>query len=625
MDTQQKTDDERSPNNVTSTPLLMTRVEIEDEMVATEDPQEAGGLGGGPETQNVRRKRNSKMGALALITKLKLSFSRRRVSKIRRGVSIAIQDFRDLKEQQAVEKFRNQLLSEDLLPAKHDDYHTLLRFLKARKFDVEKTKIMWRDMLRWRKEFGADTIEEDFVYEELHEVKNCYPQGFHGVDNEGRPIYIERIGKVNPQRLVEVTSLDRYLKYHVLEFERTLNRKFPACSIATKRHIDSTTTILDVAGVGMKNFSKHARDLITSIQKIDSNNYPETLHRLFIINAGAGFKLVWNSIKGFLDPTTASKIHVLGNKYQSKLLELIDSSNLPEFFGGTCVCAEQGGCINSDKGPWNDPEIMKKVKDGYERGARQIITISEDGPIVPKTEEKDGLVPSTSERDESGTQLDSLAESLKAKSSPIQSEEVKESTPVVITSDPEESYCAPVIDKNMNSDSSRTMHDSSEPEGNDKSLGATFTEGFSSVQIVSSLLTGIIKYFEKLICLVTLLWERSLTTRIESVTTGSLHSAVLLQETAGVSSSCKNCQSSPIMEKRVSVLEGQVKELFVLLSDGQASSCGNFGSCGQRLRTLEVDLAETRKAVNIIMEKQIEIIQQLDHLRKRKQRKLKCL
>ncbi|KAG7536056.1 CRAL/TRIO N-terminal domain superfamily [Arabidopsis suecica] len=286
-----------------------------------------------------------------------------------------------------VEAFRNLLLLHGHLPSKHGDHNTLRRFLKMKDFDLEKSKDAFLNYIKWRVDSKVDFISQTFKFEEYGEVKKHYPHGFHKVDKTGRPIYIERLGMADLTAFLKATTIDRYVKYHIKEQEKTLRFRYPACSIAAEKHVSSTTTILDVSGIGMSNFSKPARSLFMEIQKIDSNYYPETLHRLFVVNASSGFRMLWLALKTFLDARTLAKVQVLGPNYLGELLEAIDPSNLPTFLGGNCTCSDHGGCLFSDEGPWNDPDIKEKIQEPSTIGdadSESMDKVSENAPANQK-------------------------------------------------------------------------------------------------------------------------------------------------------------------------------------------------------------------------------------------------
>ncbi|CAO1615121.1 unnamed protein product [Parajaminaea phylloscopi] len=265
-------------------------------------------------------------------------------------------------QEHQVKKFKQRIEESGLYNPERHDEACMCRFLRARKWDLEAALTMFTESEKWRKSFGVEDLYANFDYPEKEKVDEIYPQFYHQTDKEGRPVYIEQLGKLDLKKLYEVTTPERQLQKLVVEYEKFQRERLPVCTAEQQHLIETSCTIMDLKGVGLSQFWK-VSGYVQQASKIGQDYYPETMGKLFVLHPPWLFNTVWSVIKGYLDPATVEKIHILTDEKQ--LLEHIEADNLPTLVGGKCDCAGKGGCMASDAGPWNTQEgreIIEKVR-----------------------------------------------------------------------------------------------------------------------------------------------------------------------------------------------------------------------------------------------------------------------
>ena len=85
----------------------------------------------------------------------------------------------------------------------------LLRFCRARKFVLNDVIKMFDNFIKWREENNVDTILQDFQFTEEAAVVKAYPRAYFGCDKQGRPLYVERNGKIDLPALFEAIPLEK--------------------------------------------------------------------------------------------------------------------------------------------------------------------------------------------------------------------------------------------------------------------------------------------------------------------------------------------------------------------------------------------------------------------------------
>lgn len=236
-----------------------------------------------------------------------------------------------LEERTALGKFKDAMDEDDDCDFDEDIHsdNLLIRFLRARKLDIPKTLLMFKEYLKFREEYKVDTIIQDFVFTERNELLKLFPTGYHGVDKivgfliniQGRPLYFQCLGGIDIDSINKVTTEDRLLKYLIQENEVFLRDRLAACCNASNKYISQFFAIYDLKGESASLMNKKVIDFMKKSSGFLQNFYPEVLGITFVINTSAIFRGLWAIIKGFLDERTVAKIVIKGDDFLTELLE----------------------------------------------------------------------------------------------------------------------------------------------------------------------------------------------------------------------------------------------------------------------------------------------------------------
>ncbi|KAL5501505.1 hypothetical protein ACEPAH_8765 [Sanghuangporus vaninii] len=279
--------------------------------------------------------------------------------------------FPELTEQQeaTLHTFRRELLDEGVITEKGDSLGTqydwvLLRFLRARKYNLKNAKIMIKNCLEWRRTVQGVGIDElyrkldPYDYPERQEVFKHWPIWYH---KKGRPINVQSLGAIEVAALYKVMTPDRFWETIVVTAEGAMREILAGCSYAAERVVDDILVIVDLKNFGLGKFWQ-MKDLVRDSFQFSQDYFPETMGLLVVINAPYTFTAIWAAVKPMLAKETQDKVRIFSSDYVPFLLEHVDAANLPESLGGNCTCKEAGGCQFSNVGPWMEGRKERREK-----------------------------------------------------------------------------------------------------------------------------------------------------------------------------------------------------------------------------------------------------------------------
>ena len=119
--------------------------------------------------------------------------------------------------------------------------------------------------------------------------RNLMQAGPIGFDAEGHPVILDRFGACQPAKLLEAFDQESFILQQA--FSRECLRAYAQDNCTRrKRRLYKTVQVVDLQGFGWGHTDKRMYGLMSACNDVFAWNYPESMHKIIIINAPMAFQ-----------------------------------------------------------------------------------------------------------------------------------------------------------------------------------------------------------------------------------------------------------------------------------------------------------------------------------------------
>jgi hypothetical protein len=245
------------------------------------------------------------------------------------------------------------------------DPGTLVRYLRARQWNVQKAENFFAEAVAFWEEHG---LRDTFSTWSLEAYEHCLAPwwlsgGLLGHGLKGEPLAYERLPNCRWSVFKDMLPWEDILKLDVVHCLRSL-AALEEDSVATGVALGVGILVQDVHGFGWDQCTFSSAKALSQLVQQRSLLMPEALGKILVVRAPSAWVYAWNSFKYLLDPGIREKVKVARPKDSLWLLrQYISDEQIPAYLGGSLRINGDAECRQVlAPGGLPPPEVITRFK-----------------------------------------------------------------------------------------------------------------------------------------------------------------------------------------------------------------------------------------------------------------------